>query len=87
MMFSAVARERTVSDGQAIEEKILVVLIERGAQMLDGLERSLPHVEAARLLLAIDRLSRAGKIAIGPPKNGDYLVWAIPANSPVYVAF
>ena len=87
MMFQAVPREQIVSDGQAIEEEILVVLIEHGAQMLDCLERSMPHVEAARLLLAIDRLSREGKIAIGPPKNGDYLVWAMPANSPVYVAF
>ena len=87
MSSDAVTQETIEQESQSIEDDILVVLIERGAQMLDCLERALPHIGSARLLLAIDRLSRTGRIAIGPPKNGDYLVWAMPVNSPVYVAF
>jgi hypothetical protein len=82
-----IERKQTVQDSEEIEEEILLVLIQRGALMLDHLERTLPNIEGARLLLAIDRLSRAGRIAIGPPRNGDYLVWAVPGESPVYVAF
>lgn len=86
MVSHAIEGGRTVSDSQSIEEQILDVLIERGAHLLDHLDNTLPNVGSTRLLLAIDRLSRAGRIAIGPPRNGDYLVWAVPGESPV-VAF
>jgi len=87
MMSQIIEREQTLQDSEAIEDEIIVVLIRRGALMLDHLERTLPNIESARFLLAIDRLSRAGRIALGPPRNGDYLVWAVPGKSPVYVAF
>ena len=87
MMSQTIGREQIVQDSEEIEEEILVALIQRGALMLDHLEQMLSHIEGARLLLAVDRLSRAGRIALGPPRNGDYLVWAVPGNSPVSVAF
>ena len=87
MLSQTIGQEEIVQDSQAIEEEILVALIQHGALLLDHLERILPNIESARLLLAIDRLSRAGRIAIGPPRNADYLVWAVPGKSPVYVAF
>lgn len=87
MLSQTIGQEEIVQDSQAIEEEILVALVQHGALMLDHLERILPNIESARLLFAIDRLSRAGRIAIGPPRNADYLVWAVPGESPVYVTF
>lgn len=87
MLFPVIARERVAQDHRSIEERILEVLRERGAHLLDQLGEALPDIGSARLLLAIDRLSREGSIAIGPPKNGDYLVWAMPGRSVVYIAF
>jgi hypothetical protein len=67
--FNAVALERP-----SVDEWIVEVLRERGAQTLDHLGGSLPGVNWAQFFLAIDRLSRTGKITLWPPKNGDYLV-------------
>jgi len=87
MMFPAIVRERVAQDHRSIEERILEVLCERGAHMVDQLGGVLPDIGGAQLLLAIDRLSRTGAVAIGSPKNGDYLVWALPGRSAFYVAF
>ena len=61
-------------ESRSIDERILDALRTDGTQTLDRLSHALPAEGWAPLFLAIDRLSRAGKIAIGPPKNGDYLV-------------
>ncbi len=65
----------------SVDEWIVEVLRQRGAQTLDRLGDSLPNVNWARLFLAIDRLNRAGKVAIWPPQNGDYLVSLSPNPS------
>lgn len=58
----------------SVEEWILAALSEQGEQTLDQLARSLPSVNWAQFFLAIDRLSRSGKICLWPPQHGDYLV-------------
>lgn len=63
-----------------IETDVLKRLQQQGAQTLDQLETQLNHIGSAQLLFAIDRLSRSGTIAIGRPKNGDYLVWILPKS-------
>lgn len=65
--------ERPAKD-QSIDEWLLDDLRWRGGQMLDDLSRLFPKCEEARLLFAIDRLSRAGRIVISPPQGGDYLI-------------
>ena len=65
---------------QSIDEWILDHLRWRGDQTLDDLSRLFPKFEEARFLFAIDRLSRAGKIAISPPQDGDYLISVRPAE-------
>jgi len=72
---------------QLIDNHILQLLREHGAQMLDQLDKILPDIGSARFLLAIDRLSRAGKIHLASPRNGDYLVSAVPETGGVYTAF
>ena len=81
------AKSEWVSGSQSIDDRILALLHEQGAQKLDDLDKVLPDVGSARFLLAIDRLSREGKILLGPPENGDYLVTALPATRTVYAAF
>jgi hypothetical protein len=74
-MISHVAADPVVVRERAsVDEYILGLLRRKGAQTLDHLGQSLPNVNWARLFLAIDRLSRAGQIAIAPPQDGDYLV-------------
>ncbi|MGC4096320.1 MAG: hypothetical protein QM706_04330 [Nitrospira sp.] len=65
-------------ESTAVETSVLEMLEQHGAKTLDQLERELIHIGSAQLLFAIDRLSRIGKIAIGPPRQGDYLVWLLP---------
>jgi len=76
-----------VSRGESVDDRILALLREQGAQKLDDLDKILPDVGSARFLLAIDRLSREGRILLGPPENGDYLVSVLPASRFVYAAF
>ena len=66
----------------AVETNVLDILERQGAKTLDQLESELIHIGSAQLLFAIDRLSRSGRIAIGPPRKGDYLVWVLPPESP-----
>jgi hypothetical protein len=83
-MTGLVTESIQVLDQQSIDSRILALLEDQGAHLLDELDRILPDVGSARFLLAIDRLSRAGKIRIGPPANGDYLVSAILGRHAAY---
>lgn len=87
MTFRTIPESLLVAEQQSIDDRILEVLGEQGAQSLDHLDKLLPDVGSARVLFAIDRLSRTGQILIGPRKNGVYLVWATPATRSVYTAF
>ncbi len=78
MISQTVGLKESTQEIQAVEVNILDVLRQRGAKTLDQLEGELVHIGSAQLLFAIDRLSRSGRIAIGPPINGDYLVWVMP---------
>lgn len=78
MISQTVGLKESAPEIQSVEVNVLDVLRQRGAKTLDQLEGELVHIGSAQLLFAIDRLSRAGRIAIGPPVKGDYLVWAMP---------
>jgi hypothetical protein len=69
-----------------IDEWILDSLRTDGTQSLDRLSHAWFAEGWAPLFLAIDRLSRAGKITIWPPKNGDYLVSVRPDEGHVNLA-
>jgi len=81
MTSQTVADNHVGLEGFRVEADVLGILEQQGARTLDQLEGELLHVGSAQLLFAIDRLSRSGRIAIGPPSNGEYLVWVI-AESP-----
>jgi hypothetical protein len=57
-----------------VEQWVLSVLMERGERSLDELGQSLPEMNWAQLFLAIDKLSRSGKICLRRAKDGDYIV-------------
>lgn len=63
-----------VLERPSIEEWVLGVLRERGTQTLDQLGGLLPEVNWAQLFLAIDRLSRSGKISMRNIGPGDYFL-------------
>ena len=73
-------------ESRPIDERILDSLRINGTQTLDRLSHAWPAEGWAPLFLAIDRLSRAGKITIWPPKNGDYLVSVTPGKDLVNLA-
>jgi hypothetical protein len=73
-------------ESRPIDERILDSLRINGTQTLDRLSHAWPTEGWAPLFLAIDRLSRAGKITIWPPKNGDYLVSVTPGKDLVNLA-
>jgi hypothetical protein len=75
MATEVIEKGRTVlQERPSVDEWILDSLRERGAQTMDQLSGSMPAVNWAQFFLAIDRLSRTGKITLWPPKNGEYLV-------------
>jgi hypothetical protein len=74
MIAYAMEEPRLVEDRRSVDEYIIELLRQKGAQTLDHLGASLPNVNWARLFLAIDRLSRTGIIAIAPPQQGEYLI-------------
>ncbi|MBX3300953.1 MAG: hypothetical protein KF693_01930 [Nitrospira sp.] len=80
MISQTVGRNTVGSEGIAVEANVLDILERHGAKTLDQLEGELTHIGSAQLLFAIDRLSRSGRIAIGPPRKGDYLVWVLPES-------
>lgn len=65
---------------ESIDGWIVETLCRRGPLTLDYLNSLFPKFEEARLLFAVDRLSRAGRIVISPPQGGDYLLSADPAG-------
>ena len=67
-------------DHESIDEWIVETLGRRGPLTLDYLNSLFPKFEEARLLFAVDRLSRVGKIVIAPPHGGDYLLSAAMAG-------
>lgn len=83
---SVIEESRVAVESRSIDEWILDALRIGGTQTLDCLSHALPVEKWAPLFLAIDRLSRAGKITIWPPKNGDYLVSVTPGKDLVSVA-
>lgn len=87
MTFRTIPESILLSEQQSIDARILEILEEQGAQSLDHLDRNLSDIGSARLLFAIDRLSRTGQILIGPPSNGEYLVSATPATRSLYTGF
>jgi len=80
MTFRTIPESLLVAEQQSIDDRILEILGEQGAQSLDHLDKNLPDVGSTRLLFAIDRLSRTGQILIGP-------VSATPATRSIYTAF
>lgn len=60
----------------SIDQWIVETLCRHGTLTLDYLNSLFPKCEEARLLFAVDRLSRAGRIVISPPQDGDYLISA-----------
>ena len=77
---SAIEEPTVAVENRSIDERILDSLRIEGTQTLDRLSHAWPTEGWAPLFLAIDRLSRIGKITIWPPKNGDYLVSVTPDN-------
>jgi hypothetical protein len=57
----------------SIEDWVLDVLEREGMQTLDQLGLLLPSENWARLFLALDRMSRSGRIALWSNGRGDYL--------------
>lgn len=80
MTSQTVAGNAVGQEGFRVEADVLQILEQQGARTLDQLESELVHIGSAQLLFAIDRLSRSGRIAIGPPCNGEYLVWVRPES-------
>jgi hypothetical protein len=71
---SSVLDGAVVLEYPSVDEWILARLQERGAQRLDELAGSLSEVNWAQYFLAIDRLSRSGKISLWHADRGDYLI-------------
>lgn len=76
----------TAVESRSNDERILDSLRINGTQTIDRLSHAWPAEGWAPVFLAIDRLSRAGKIIIWPPKNGDYLVSVTPGKDLVNLA-
>ena len=72
----ATAKDRTAQahERPSLDEWVIAVLQQRGTQTLDQLGKLLPEANWAQLFLAIDRLSRSGKISLWSPGFGDYLI-------------
>jgi len=68
------------TESTMVETNVLDILKRQGARTLGQLESELFHIGSAQLLFAVDRLSRSGRIAIGPPQKGEYLLWVLPPN-------
>lgn len=80
-MTSQTAVDNSVGlEGFRVEADVLQILDRQGARTLDQLESDLVHIGSAQLLFAIDRLSRSGRIGMGPHRNREYLVWVIPKS-------
>ncbi len=67
-------RRAVIQEKPSIDEWVLSVLQQHGTQTLDQIGKLLPEVNWAQLFLAIDRLSRSGKISLWSPGFGDYFI-------------
>lgn len=67
-------RRGAVQEKPSIDEWVVGILQQHGTQTLDQIGKLLPEVNWAQLFLAIDRLSRSGKISLWSPGFGDYLI-------------
>jgi hypothetical protein len=83
---SVIEESTMVGESGSMDAWILDSLRRDGTQSLDRLSHAWPAEGWTPLFLAIDRLSRVGKIVIGPPKNGDYLVSITPDKDHVNLA-
>lgn len=63
----------SIEEQPSIEEWVLDVLEREGMQTLDQLGLLLPAGNWARLFLALDRMSRSGRIVLWSNGRGDYL--------------
>lgn len=72
----------TVQEKPSIDEWVLSALHQHGTQTLDQMSKLLPEINWAQLFLAIDRLSRSGKISLWSPGFGDYLITANQTQRP-----
>ena len=67
-------QESALIEGRlSIEQWVLDILEREGMQTLDELGSLLPRGHWARLFLALDRMSRSGRIALWSNGRGDYL--------------
>jgi hypothetical protein len=67
-------RRTVVQEKPSIDEWVLGALQQHGTQTLDQMGTLLPETNWAQLFLAVDRLSRSGKISLWSPGFGDYLI-------------
>ncbi|HEX3204019.1 MAG TPA: hypothetical protein VHQ67_04645 [Nitrospiraceae bacterium] len=76
MGMKSTVQDRTAQahERPSLDEWVIAVLQQRGTQTLDQLGKLLPEANWAQLFLAIDRLSRSGKISLWSPGFGDYLI-------------
>ena len=63
----------SMEERPSIEEWVLDVLEREGMQTLDQLGLLVPSGNWARLFLALDRMSRSGRIVLWSNGRGDYL--------------
>ncbi|HJU03809.1 MAG TPA: hypothetical protein VJ692_01565 [Nitrospiraceae bacterium] len=63
-----------VHERPSVDEWIIGRLQEKGSQTLDQMADSLPEVNWAQFFLAVDRLSRSGRIMLWHRHRGDYVV-------------
>ena len=64
-----------LQDRPSMEEKVFDVLNEHGMQTLQELSSFLPNPNWAQIVLAVDRLNRAGRISVLCDGTGNYLLF------------
>jgi hypothetical protein len=64
----------TVLQRPSVDEWIVDLLRTDGPQTMDQLANAVPGINWAQFFLAVDRLSRSGRVSVWPPQNGDYLL-------------
>jgi len=67
--------ETLFQDRPSMEEKVLDILKEHGMQTLHELDRFLPNPNWAQVVLAVDRLNRAGRISVLWDGGYNYLLF------------
>lgn len=58
---------------QAVDRRMLTVLQRKGAQSMDTLSK-LTGISWGQIFMAVDRLSRVGKITLTPVRPGEYRI-------------